>query len=276
MMERVGSGVRDDSDMSMAPGWYPDPFSAGYLRWWDGTAWGSATQVAQRADTPPAPQPPGPAPAAPGYGTGQAYGAPDPAQGPYQSTPQQGAPPPAPPWADYRPYPPQAPAPDYPLASWGSRLAARLIDWVLVGVVIVPIYIVVLWPAISDFMSRLPTDSSQPVDPQVLLDFQQRVVGQALLLGLLAALVQLAYEVPQLVAYGRTLGKRALGIRVRPLAQDRNPSWGEALGRTGVMVGGNLLASGLFTLLDCLWPLWDRPWQQALHDKAVKTVVVPR
>lgn len=263
--------------MSMAPGWYPDPFSAGYLRWWDGKAWGSATQVAQRADAPPAPEPPGPSaaqPAAPGVG--RVYGAPDPTQAPYQVTPQRpGTLPPAPPWAAYRPYPPPAPAPDYPLASWGTRLMARLIDWVLLAVVIVPIYIVVLWPAISDFMSHLPADASQPVDPQVVLDFQQRVVGQALLLGLLAALVQMAYEVPQLVASGRTLGKRVLGIRVRPLAEDRNPSWGEALGRTAVLVGGNLLASGLFTLLDCLWPLWDRPWQQALHDKVVKTVVVP-
>jgi len=258
--------------MSMAPGWYPDPFSAGYLRWWDGKAWGSATQVAQRADAEPASQPPGPSaayPPAPGPGTGQGFGAADP-------TPPGPPVPPDPPWAGYRPYPAQAPAPDYPLASWGSRFAARVIDWVLVAVVVVPVYIAVLWPAISDFMSRLPTDPSQPIDPQVLVDFQQRVVGQALLLGLLTALLQMAYEVPQLVAFGRTVGKRILGIRVRPLAEDRNPSWGEALGRTAVMVGGNLLASGLFTLLDGLWPLWDKPWQQALHDKAVKTVVVPR
>ena len=69
---------------------------------------------------------------------------------------------------------------------------------------------------------------------------------------------------------------QGFGGRSCPLAQDRNPSWGEALGRTGVMVGGTILASALFTLVDCLWPLWDKPWQQALHDKAAKTVVVPR
>ncbi len=41
------------------------------------------------------------------------------------------------------------------------------------------------------------------------------------------------------------------------------------------MVGGTVIAGGLFLLLDDLWPLWDKPWQQALHDKAAKTVVVP-
>jgi len=66
------------------------------------------------------------------------------------------------------------------------------------------------------------------------------------------------------------------GIRVRPMAEDRRPSLGEAATRTGVIAGGWLVAGGFFMLLDDLWPLWDKPWQQALHDKAAKTVVVPK
>ena len=26
-------------------------------------------------------------------------------------------------------------------------------------------------------------------------------------------------------------------------------------------------------LIDCLWPLWDKPWQQALHDKVASSSV---
>ena len=133
---------------------------------------------------------------------------------------------------------------------------------------LVPLYLVVLWPAITEFIDRLPSDPGQPLDPQIVVQFETRVIAQALLLGLIVAVVQM-------VAYGRTLGKRAVGQRVRPLAEDRRLTWGEASARTGLMVGGTLVAGGLFLLLDDLWPLWDKPWQQALHDKAAKTVVVP-
>jgi hypothetical protein len=30
----------------------------------------------------------------------------------------------------------------------------------------------------------------------------------------------------------------------------------------------------LFTIIDGLWQLWDKPLQQCLHDKAAETVVV--
>jgi uncharacterized RDD family membrane protein YckC len=238
--------------MSMAPGWYPDPFSGGYVRWWDGRAWSSATQVAQRSDAAPVPAPAPPPP-------------------PYQGTPEQ----PAPPWAGYQAYPPRPDAPAFPLSTWGSRFLARLIDYLILAVVLVPLYLAVLWPAITDFFDQLPRDPSQPLDPQVVVQFETRVIGQALLLGLIAAFVQMAYEVPQLVASGRTIGKRVVGQRIRPLAEDRTLTWTEATARTGLMVGGTVLAGGLFLLLDDLWPLWDKPWQQALHDKAAKTVVVP-
>jgi uncharacterized RDD family membrane protein YckC len=145
----------------------------------------------------------------------------------------------------------------------------------IIAAVMVPLYVVVLWPDFSAFFDSLPTDGSAP-DMQRVMDFETSVAGKAFFLGLLLVIAQLVYEVPQLVAFGRTIGKRALGIRVRPLAQDRNPHWGEATGRVSVMAFGQLLLSFLFLLLDCLWPLWDKPWQQALHDKAVKTVVVPK
>jgi uncharacterized RDD family membrane protein YckC len=276
--------------MSMAPGWYPDPFSVGYVRYWDGQAWSSQTQVAPRTDEAPLPSvpqaaPPGapatapPAPSAPATSAPPTYAPPTygvPPPPPYGSNPYGAPPPPqAPPWAGYQPYPPQAPAATVPLASWGSRFAARLIDWIIVGIVLIPVYILVLYPDIQDFINQVPTDGSA-IDTQVIANFQTAIVAKAFFLGLLAALAQMVYEVPQLVAYGRTVGKRVLGIRVRMFAEDRRPGWGEASIRVSVLAFGQLLLSGLFVLLDCLWPLWDKPWQQALHDKAAKTIVVPK
>jgi uncharacterized RDD family membrane protein YckC len=237
--------------MSMAPGWYPDPFSGAYLRWWDGSGWTPATRVTEAAG-----------------------GAPTPSTGPY---PPAAPPAPAaqPPWSGYQPYPQRPPGPTFPLAEYGNRVAGRLLDWLIVGVVLVPLYLVVLWPALRDLLNQLPTDGSSP-DPQVILRFETRVIEQSFLLAAVAFVVQMAYEVPQLVGYGRTLGMRAAGIAVRPMTADRTPSWSEALIRTGIMAGGAVVIGLLWVLLDDLWPLWDRPWRQALHDKVARTVVVPR
>ena len=263
--------------MSMAPGWYPDPFSVGYVRWWDGKAWSSQTQVAPRTDetpqaaaaaaataevpaTAPSPYPPSsyppPAyPSAPPYGQQQPYGqqpygtaAPPPYGGfqppsPYGQPPPApyGAPPQQPPWAGYQPYPPLPPGPAFPLASWGTRFGAWLIDAIIVGLVLVPVYVAVLYPDFRDFFDSLPTDGTAP-DVQVVVNFETAIIGKAFVLSLLGALAWLVYAVPQLVAYGRTLGKRVVGIRVRPLAQDRNPSWAEASVRTAVFACGQLVS----------------------------------
>jgi uncharacterized RDD family membrane protein YckC len=254
--------------MSMAPGGYPDPFSNGYLRWWDGERWTPQTSIPQPwAPADPA-VPAGPAvPADPAVPAGPAapWGAPTPPP----AAPGYGAP-----WGGYAG--PTAPplVASFPLATYGKRVGARLIDTLILGVVLLPVAVAVLWTPMQDFFNSLPTDGSAP-SAQVMADFETRIVGRVLLVSLLALIVQLAYEVPQLVLYGRTVGKRAFGIRVRPLAEDRLPTLKEAMIRWGVSAAGNFVGGGFFTLLDDLFPLWDKPWQQTIHDKAAKTVVVP-
>lgn len=255
--------------MTMARGWYSDPFSSAYLRWWDGERWTSTTVVAGQGPPPPPPGSPPAPPAAPAA----------PAVSPYAPPPTYGQPPPPgqqPPWGAYSapPWPTQQQVATFPLASWGSRFAARLIDWLILAVVLLPVGVALLWGPFRDFINTLPTDGRVP-SQQVIRDFYAQIFGRVMALTVLSLVLQFVYEVPQLVAYGRTPGKRLMGLRIRPLAEDRLLTWREATIRWGVVALGSIVGGGLFTLLDDLFPLWDKPWQQTLHDKAAKTVVVP-
>jgi uncharacterized RDD family membrane protein YckC len=72
-------------------------------------------------------------------------------------------------------------------------------------------------------------------------------------------------------APGQTVGKKALGIRVRHAEQDRAIGYGPSAGRYLIT-----FAFGIFyipALLDYLWPLWDKR-NQTLHDKVVNSIVV--
>lgn len=71
-------------------------------------------------------------------------------------------------------------------------------------------------------------------------------------------------------ARGQTLGKRVVGIKV--VAEDGGRAgYGRALGRT--LVARVIWIVPLAGLVDVLWPLWDAR-SQCLHDKAGSTLVV--
>jgi uncharacterized RDD family membrane protein YckC len=93
-------------------------------------------------------------------------------------------------------------------------------------------------------------------------------------LGLLQLLVTAVYEIPLTKLRGQTLGKMALGTRVRPLDREGLPTWGQAVLR---WLGFRVITAipqvgGFYGLLDALWIFWD-PRRQCLHDKIAKTVV---
>jgi uncharacterized RDD family membrane protein YckC len=72
-------------------------------------------------------------------------------------------------------------------------------------------------------------------------------------------------------APGQTLGKKALGIRVRHADEDRPIGYGAAAGRYLITV-----AFGFFyvpAIVDYLWPIWDAR-NQSLHDKVANSIVV--
>ncbi|HST16720.1 MAG TPA: RDD family protein [Gaiellaceae bacterium] len=131
------------------------------------------------------------------------------------------------------------------LAGWWSRVAAFLIDWLVLIVAIVLI----------EAIARV---------------VQSTVVIVVLFVGWAFAALIGYWVYFEGSASGQTPGKHALGIRVRGVGGGR-ASYGQALGR-------NLLRDlmAIFWpvgIANYLWPLWDRK-NQCLHDKAASTIVV--
>lgn len=80
-------------------------------------------------------------------------------------------------------------------------------------------------------------------------------------------LVSVLYEGGLTARYGRTLGKKWMGIR--PATPDgAHLTYGRSFGRVGAIYLGSFAS-----ILDPLWCLWDDA-SQCLHDKIAGTVVV--
>jgi uncharacterized RDD family membrane protein YckC len=194
---------------------------------------------------------------------------PDPPPGP--ALPQAPAPPPGPQAPEYGgPVPPGGweqpiaqPAPAWhgrQLASWGSRLAAYLVDGLILLVPVIALTVIIVAVATGSGTGAWVTG----------------------IIGFLAYLVVAFLYWPLLMARegphnGQTWGKQALGIRVIRDNGDRM-SFGWAALREivikGFLVG---VASSIIPFipwfLDFFWPLWDDE-NRALHDMIVSTHVV--
>lgn len=132
-----------------------------------------------------------------------------------------------------------------PLATWGQRLGAYLVDEVFIRVL-------ALLAAFA-------------------LGLRHQFGGRILWLAMAAAY----YAVLNGSEMGQTFGKRLFGIQVRDATGEGGTI---GIGRAGlrfVTVGLFRIVGffGLFTLIDGLWPLWD-PRRHALHDKIAGSVVV--
>ena len=240
--------------MSMQPGWYPDPFSSGgYVRWWDGQRWGQSTAVADgtTATDPGAPVPLPPPMTAPL----------PPAPGAYQAGAES--------------LPLDSTGTPVALSSWGSRAAAKIMDWLIESVIAAPFVALMLRDSFMRFfdaIQALPDDATQ-VPPSVVTQFTNDITDHVVTITVVTVIVGFLYTVPQDAIWNRTLGKRMLGIRIRPKDADGRLGWPRATGRWLVWIGLSLPLGGVLLLIDILFPLWDKPWRQAIHDKVAGTVV---
>jgi uncharacterized RDD family membrane protein YckC len=196
----------------------------------------------------------------------------------YGPAPGYGVPPGYPMPGGYRPVAPPALSPaGQPLANFGDRLAAYLID----SAILTAIGLLIATPAFIIFFvnwtSTLDTyaDPYRPApDPSA---FFADVLGPFVLLEagllLLALALYYVYDVEMMHRSGQTVGKKMMKIRVVPLDPTAALTRLAAAKRYGVQfVGGSFVP--LLGLLDGLWQLGDKPYQQCLHDKAAGTIVI--
>ncbi|MER7267496.1 RDD family protein [Micromonospora carbonacea] len=170
-----------------------------------------------------------------------------------------------------------------PLASFGARFVARLIDFgavFLLNAVVngwfVYRYVEEVTPYFREVLRRsMAGDTSTDGLPQP----GEQAGGLQVAILLIATALWFAYEVPAMAGNGQTLGKRLLGVRAVPVEADQPLGFGRALRRWSTLGLPTLLwyCCGfglLLQLVDALSPLFDHPLRQALHDKRAQTVVV--
>lgn len=257
------------------PGWYDDPGDPEMLRYWDGVVWTNHTAprrsptasqssigLAQQASVPQLPQ----MTASP-QGGWQAQGAPPsvhypPQYQPYGTFPGGAGWPPVPSTAD-----------GVPLASWGKRFLAWLLDGVLITVVanaVTPL-LVSGYDATGERFSRDLTLALDNDDQAAMREALTGFLGLQLQAGLIAFLIASVYAIAFWTTLAQTPGKMAAGISVRHTDRPGPLTLGTAVKRRILALLGLFIP--FLSLVDGLWPLWDRK-VQALHDKVAGTQVV--
>ncbi|MEU8937669.1 RDD family protein [Streptomyces goshikiensis] len=153
-----------------------------------------------------------------------------------------------------------------PLADFGRRLGARIVD---VLIVTIPLFLIQL--PFNNKRYMVDTDKGEDVTEVITNSYG----GSGLLWTLIGIIAYVGYDWFFTKRDGRTPGKRWLGLRVAMLNDGSVPGSSAALSRAAVLWVPTLVCCF------CLWPLAlivsmlvDKPYKQALHDKVAKTVVV--
>lgn len=162
-----------------------------------------------------------------------------------------------------------------PLASWGERLGAALIDFIVISVsamICLGIWVLLMFFAII----RVLEDDTQWISLYIIFLIFPLIFVLLLPLmnGILAG------------TWGRTLGKAAVNLKVvLATHHDRTVGLWKGIGRETLrwlvlilthISGWNshvFAVGAVIFLVDHLWPLWDRN-NQTLHDKVVRSHVV--
>ncbi|MEV5321106.1 RDD family protein, partial [Streptomyces sp. NPDC052687] len=154
-------------------------------------------------------------------------------------------------------------------AGLGKRLVARLIDTVVVAGVTAVAAVPLGARALDHIQEKVDQAklSGQTVTVWLLDGTTSMYLG--IILGVLMV-AGILYEALPVAKWGRTLGKRLMGLEVRDIEAHEPPAFGAALCRWLVYSVPGMLGVGL---VGVLWCLFDKPWRQCWHDKAARTFV---
>ena len=142
------------------------------------------------------------------------------------------------------------------LATPGRRFAARLID-------VAPLLAVYF-----GLMGVFESATDVPGEVGAIVTF-----AVPLIVSFVAESVQQAVD-------GRSFGQRLLGLRVvraddgGRVARDRVVKRALLFSPLPPLLVFFACGSGLFLLVDVLFPTWDKPLRQSLHDKLAGTIVI--
>ncbi|WP_329037758.1 RDD family protein [Streptomyces sp. NBC_00178] len=154
-------------------------------------------------------------------------------------------------------------------AGLGRRLAARLVDTLVLGALVGAVALPLVTRAVEHIDRKIEAaeQSGETVTVYLLDSTTAGLFG-----GVLAAFLLLGFLLEALptAKWGRTLGKRLCGLQVRDIETHDAPSLGAALRRWLVYGVLGLVVVGV---VNVLWCLVDRPWRQCWHDKAARTFV---
>lgn len=154
-------------------------------------------------------------------------------------------------------------------AELGKRFAARLVDSLLVGAVTAVAAVPLGTKVLDHVQEKIDAAKLSGREVTVWLLDGTTATSLGIVLAVLL-LVGVVYEVLPTAKWGRTLGKKLMGLQVRDIEAHEPPAFGPALRRWLVYSVPGLLGIGI---LGVLWCLFDRPWHQCWHDKAAHTFV---
>ncbi|WP_329067822.1 RDD family protein [Streptomyces sp. NBC_01429] len=151
-----------------------------------------------------------------------------------------------------------------PLAPFGKRLLARIID---VLIIFIPLAIISAFTG-GAWGSANGNGEWDNVTNQVN-------TGRHWIWSLISLVVYVGYDTYMTKKYGQTLGKRWMKIRVAMLNNGAVPDTNASLLRAAVLwLPALLCCFVLWWIIIVATILASRPYRQGLHDKAARTVVV--
>ena len=156
---------------------------------------------------------------------------------------------------------PVGPGPEPRPAGFGRRLTARLIDYVLAFITATAFFVIMI------LVVTVLTGNSEFTDAEGNLWAFLLIFGWGLLLFF--------YDWLYLIAWGRTIGKMIVGIKVVNAADGGRLGQGQVIGRSAVFCLPQSLpcVGHLFSLVESVTMLGDDR-ERALHDRAAGTLVV--
>ena len=220
-------------------GWYPDPAGSGDERYWDGTAWSTVTRPDSR----------------------RAESVERGGQGIYDYDPVSG------PRADGR------------YASWGSRVAAYLLDVVILAFptqLLVEVFAPGFYERIAAWMYEIVRAAQ--AGSYYAGGIPAEILEPLMTASIAVTVLGIVYRTLFTAGFGATPGKMVMRIHVTRISDPsgKKPGFARALGRT--LVNELLGFAGAFlsfplTILDYLMPLFTKK-KQTLHDMMAGTIVV--